>query len=153
VRAGGDDAIERICPDARNLLLIPENHTRNQFYLMNVARLAAILERTGLDVRIGTLIPEIAAPTKLDLPDGQALLLEPLVRLQRPPRPRRLRSLRHPAQQRPLRRRAGAPQGLHEQTSFRRCTPAGTCGASRATSPPTTASPATSPRPWASTPG
>ena len=73
-------AIERICPDARNLLLIPESHTRNQFYLMNVARLAAILERTGLDVRIGTLIPEIAAPTKLELPDGQALLLEPLVR-------------------------------------------------------------------------
>jgi glutamate--cysteine ligase len=31
-------------------------------------------------VRIGTLIPEIAAPTKLELPDGQALLLEPLVR-------------------------------------------------------------------------
>ncbi len=26
-------AIERICPDARRLLLIPENHTRNQFYL------------------------------------------------------------------------------------------------------------------------
>ena len=73
-------AIERICPDARNLLLIPESHTRNLFYLMNVARLAAILERTGLDVRIGTLIPEIAAPTKLELPDGQALLLEPLVR-------------------------------------------------------------------------
>jgi hypothetical protein len=36
-------AIEKICPDARNLLLIPENHTRNQFYLMNVARLANIL--------------------------------------------------------------------------------------------------------------
>jgi glutamate--cysteine ligase len=30
-------AIERICPDARKLLLIPENHTRNQFYLQNVA--------------------------------------------------------------------------------------------------------------------
>ena len=73
-------AIERICPDARNLLLIPESHTRNLFYLTNVARLAAILERTGLDVRVGTLIPEIAAPTKLELPDGQALLLEPLVR-------------------------------------------------------------------------
>ena len=25
-------AIDRICPDARNLLLIPERHTRNQFY-------------------------------------------------------------------------------------------------------------------------
>ena len=73
-------AIEKICPEAKNLLLIPENHTRNQFYLMNVATLATILNRTGLNVRIGTLIPEIQAPTPLALPDGQTLLLEPLKR-------------------------------------------------------------------------
>ncbi len=74
-------AIDKICPDARNLLLIPENHTRNQFYLMNVARLANILRRTGLTVRIGSLLPDITAPTTLDLPDGQQLLLEPLKRM------------------------------------------------------------------------
>src|SRR3989344_1637644 len=28
-------AIEKICPEARNLLIIPENHTRNTFYLPN----------------------------------------------------------------------------------------------------------------------
>ena len=28
-------AIEKICPEARGVLLIPENHTRNQFYLQN----------------------------------------------------------------------------------------------------------------------
>ena len=32
-------AIEKICPEAKNLLLIPERHTRNAFYLMNVQRL------------------------------------------------------------------------------------------------------------------
>jgi glutamate--cysteine ligase len=74
-------AIEKVCPEARNLLLIPENHTRNQFYLMNVARLAAILHHTGLNVRIGSLLPEIVQPTTLDLPDGQKLTLEPLKRL------------------------------------------------------------------------
>ncbi|MDP1526869.1 MAG: glutamate--cysteine ligase [Rhodocyclaceae bacterium] len=74
-------AIEKICPDAKNLLLIPENHTRNQFYLANVARLAAILRHTGLNVRVGSLLPEITAPTTLDLPDGQTLTLEPLKRL------------------------------------------------------------------------
>jgi glutamate--cysteine ligase len=74
-------AIEKICPDARNLLLIPENHTRNQFYLMNVGRLANILKHAGLNVRIGSLLPEIAEPTPLDLPDGQRLLLEPLKRI------------------------------------------------------------------------
>jgi glutamate--cysteine ligase len=26
-------AIEKICPEAKNLLLIPEKHTRNTFYL------------------------------------------------------------------------------------------------------------------------
>ena len=33
-------SIEKICPDAKNLLVIPERHTRNAFYLENVARLA-----------------------------------------------------------------------------------------------------------------
>lgn len=74
-------AVEKICPEAKNLLIVPENHTRNQFYLMNVAHLAAILRHTGLDVRIGSLLPEITAPTVLELPDGQTLTLEPLKRL------------------------------------------------------------------------
>ncbi len=74
-------AIEKICPEARNLLLVPENHTRNQFYLQNVARLATILQHTGLNVRVGSLLPEITEPTVLDLPDGQKLTLEPLRRL------------------------------------------------------------------------
>ena len=73
-------ALEEICPDARGILLIPENHTRNAFYLQNVAVLQNILRRAGMIVRIGTLIPEITAPTEIPLPDGGKLLLEPLVR-------------------------------------------------------------------------
>jgi len=73
-------AIEKICPEAKNLLLVPENHTRNLFYLQNVARLAYILHHAGLNVRVGSLLPEITAPTTLDLPDGQQLVLEPLKR-------------------------------------------------------------------------
>jgi glutamate--cysteine ligase len=73
-------AIERVCPDASNLLLVPENHTRNQFYLQNVARLRTILRQAGLNVRIGTLIPDLASPTELAVPGHPPLLLEPLVR-------------------------------------------------------------------------
>src|SRR5690606_30872613 len=73
-------AIERICPDASSLLLIPENHTRNQFYLQNVAKLVSILRLTGLKVRIGSLLPEITTPTELELANGVTLTLEPLVR-------------------------------------------------------------------------
>jgi len=73
-------AIEKICPDARNLLLVPENHTRNRWYLENVATLAAIMRQTGLEVRIGTFNPEIAAPTELETATGKKLRVEPLVR-------------------------------------------------------------------------
>ena len=73
-------AVEKICPDAQRLLLIPENHTRNLFYLQNVAQLANILQQTGLEVRLGSLIPELTEPLKVDLPDGASLLLEPIVR-------------------------------------------------------------------------
>ncbi|MEC5163583.1 glutamate--cysteine ligase [Janthinobacterium sp. CG_23.3] len=74
-------AIDKYCPDARNLLMIPESHTRNPFYLQNVARLMQIFRQTGLHVRLGTLDPEITQPTPLALPDGNMLVIEPLVRL------------------------------------------------------------------------
>ncbi len=73
-------AVEKICPEARDALLIPENHTRNQFYLQNVATLARILRHAGMNVRIGSLLPGLDAPRDVDLPDGKKLTLEPLKR-------------------------------------------------------------------------
>ncbi|MBI5437663.1 MAG: glutamate--cysteine ligase [Nitrosomonadales bacterium] len=73
-------AVEKICPKARGVLLIPENHTRNMFYLQNVAQLVAILKQAGMRVRVGSLLPEIAAPTPIRLPGGDTLTLEPLAR-------------------------------------------------------------------------
>ena len=74
-------AIEHLCPDARNLLLIPERHTRNVYYLTNVARLARILRATGLEVRIGSLSPEVTSRTSISLPGNDQLVIEPLVRV------------------------------------------------------------------------
>lgn len=76
-------AIEKICPEAKNLLLIPEKHTRNTFYLMNVQRLMQIFGAAGLNVRLGTLDETITEPTPLPLPDGSALTVEPLLRSKR----------------------------------------------------------------------
>ena len=73
-------AVEKYCPDAKNLLIIPEKHTRNQFYLQNVAQLSKILRLTGLTVRLGSLSDEITEPTTLELPNGEQLTLEPLER-------------------------------------------------------------------------
>jgi len=73
-------AIEKICPEARNLLVIPENHTRNTFYLANVLQLKRIFHMAGLNVRIGSISPEIDEPTTVQLPTGESVLLEPVVR-------------------------------------------------------------------------
>jgi glutamate--cysteine ligase len=73
-------AVEKICPEARGALLIPENHTRNSFYLQNVAALQTILRHAGMNVRIGSLLPDLSVPTEIELPDGGSLKLEPLTR-------------------------------------------------------------------------
>ncbi|MFG5408741.1 glutamate--cysteine ligase [Piscinibacter sakaiensis] len=72
-------AIEKICPEAKNLLLIPDRSTRHG-YLMNVERLVRIFHQAGLNVRLGTLDESVTAPTPVALPDGSALTIEPLVR-------------------------------------------------------------------------
>lgn len=42
--------------------------------------LERIMRHAGLNIRIGSLIPEITEPTLINLPDGNTLLLEPVVR-------------------------------------------------------------------------
>ena len=73
-------AIDKYCPDAKNLLLVPEKHTRNTFYLQNVARLMQIFRQTGLNVRLGSLSDEVKEPVVIELPDGNSITLEPLER-------------------------------------------------------------------------
>ncbi|ADL54154.1 glutamate--cysteine ligase [Gallionella capsiferriformans] len=72
--------VQKICPEARGVLLIPENHTRNLFYLQNVAQLVTILRQAGMLVRVGSLLPEITSVTEIALPGGAVVKLEPLVR-------------------------------------------------------------------------
>lgn len=73
-------AVEKICPDTHSVLLIPENHTRNIFYLQNVATLQNIMRHAGMHVRIGSLLPDITTATNFNLPDGNILTLEPIER-------------------------------------------------------------------------
>jgi glutamate--cysteine ligase len=75
-------AIEKICPEAKNLLLVPDNDIHNSFYLSNLARLARIFNLAGLNVRLGSLSNEVKAPVALSLPDGESITLEPLIRSQ-----------------------------------------------------------------------
>ncbi len=76
-------AIEKICPEARNLLIIPENYNRNPSYLSNLAQLQRIFKMAGLNARLGSISPDIKKPTELKLPNGETVLLEPVIRTKR----------------------------------------------------------------------
>jgi glutamate--cysteine ligase len=76
-------AIEKICPEAKNLLLIPENHSNNAsntFYLSSIAQLRRIFHMAGLNVRVGSIDPDIKQNTTVELPNGEAIVLEPVIR-------------------------------------------------------------------------
>ncbi|WP_107928191.1 glutamate--cysteine ligase [Neisseria animaloris] len=74
------DAVERACEEAKSVLIVPENHTRNTFYLQNVYALSSILRSAGFEVRLGSLNPEITEPTEFETALGDKILLEPLLR-------------------------------------------------------------------------
>ena len=76
-------AIEKICPEARNLLIIPENEPRDTFYWANVQQLKRVFHQAGLNVRFGSLSATTEQPVTVRLPDGESLTLEPLVRTER----------------------------------------------------------------------
>ncbi len=76
-------AIEKICPEAKNLLLIPENHSNNAsntFYLSSIAQLRRIFHMAGLNVRVGSIDPDIKQNTTVELPNGETIVLEPVIR-------------------------------------------------------------------------
>lgn len=75
-------AMAEICPDIARVLLIPENHTRNLYYLENVAILQEILLNAGFEVRIGSLIPELNTVQTIELANQKKLILEPLQKKQ-----------------------------------------------------------------------
>lgn len=73
-------AIERVCPTANQILLIPESHTRNMYYMESLATLQDILKKAGYEVRIGTLSTDIATPHEITLPSGRNIVLEEIER-------------------------------------------------------------------------
>ncbi len=73
-------AVEKTCPEARNLLIVPDNHVRNSFYLSNLVQLRRIFEMAGLNVRFGSISPDLKKSTTLLVPGGESVVLEPVLR-------------------------------------------------------------------------
>jgi glutamate--cysteine ligase len=72
--------IAEICPNVTRLLIIPESHTRNQFYFESLAMLQEIIVGAGYEVRIGSMAEGLKQPTHVDLPSGRSVCIEPLLR-------------------------------------------------------------------------
>ncbi len=72
--------LERQMPEACNILLIPESHTRNMFYLESLATLRDVITRAGYAVRIGSLLPDLNETMSIELPSGRTVELEPINR-------------------------------------------------------------------------
>jgi glutamate--cysteine ligase len=73
-------ALERFCPEAKGILIIPENHTRNLFYLENVATIQEYISLAGYRCQLGTLRDDIIKNTTIKLPSGREIILHPLNR-------------------------------------------------------------------------
>ncbi|HAU2231256.1 TPA: glutamate--cysteine ligase [Legionella pneumophila] len=79
IQAAQSALIEYI-PDCTKILLLPESHTRNKYYLQSLNVLKTTFVKAGFIVRIGSLDPDIKEPTEIILEQGETLLIEPLQR-------------------------------------------------------------------------
>ena len=73
-------AVEHIGLPVDKILIIPEKHTRNLFYMENIASLQSIIQKAGFEVRVGTLMDDINNPISIELNSSKTILLEPLRR-------------------------------------------------------------------------
>jgi glutamate--cysteine ligase len=70
-------AIEKVCPEASKIILIPENHSRNIFYFKNLYTLINILRNAGLEVEIGS-IDESFKETTIKFDEINELVIYPV---------------------------------------------------------------------------
>jgi glutamate--cysteine ligase len=70
-------AITHFLPTAKKILIIPENHTRNPHYWVNIKTLMTILEGANFSVRLGSLLPDVE---DINLPSNEKLQLESIQR-------------------------------------------------------------------------
>jgi len=73
-------AVERLPHQVDRILIIPENHTRNLFYLESLATLQQIIEKAGFEVKLGSVMDDMSESITIELESDKSVLLEPLQR-------------------------------------------------------------------------
>lgn len=63
------------------ILILPESHTRNPFYIQSLSVLRDIFVKAGFIVRIGSLDPAMTSPTELITEQGEVVMVEPIKRV------------------------------------------------------------------------
>lgn len=74
------EVLRRFFVKNKNILIVPENHTRNKFYLKNLQALVSLLEQADCVVRLGSWALEYGEPVKLEVDNHYFLTLEPILR-------------------------------------------------------------------------
>lgn len=73
-------AIEKVCPEAHNLMIVPENGSPPAYYYASLAKLQEIFRMAGLNVRFGSIDPDLKHDTEVKAPGGVTLTIEPAQR-------------------------------------------------------------------------
>lgn len=68
-------------PTCKRILLLPESHTRNRYYLQSLSVLRDIFVKAGFIVRIASLDVQVTSPVEISTESGEVLLVEPLIRI------------------------------------------------------------------------
>lgn len=72
--------LQKIAPSTRNILVIPEAHTRNLPYWSNIKTLQKILEQAGFKVKFASLDENLKSAHVIQLEIGDTITIESLVR-------------------------------------------------------------------------
>ena len=69
--------LSQLQPDAKHILIIPENHTRNRHYLDSLHTLATLIANAGFNVRIGSIDDTMTTAVTHTLSNGDSLTVHP----------------------------------------------------------------------------
>ena len=72
---------DRYMPEACKILLIAEDHTRNQFYWKNILRLEHYFKKAGYEIKIGSISKDLTEANELTLDSGETVIRHPLKRI------------------------------------------------------------------------
>ena len=73
---------DRYMPEACKILLIAEDHTRNQFYWQNILRLEHYFKKAGYEIKIGSISADLTQASELELNSGKTITRHPLKRIE-----------------------------------------------------------------------